>query len=99
MDQATIYTVLISLLTALGSSQAWSFYQHRSTIRAGQIEDKKKQANLYRDDLRDEVQSLRVRLHDAQEKIIELSRKLAAMTVRVEFLERDNLKLSEVQEA
>ena len=98
MDQATIYTVLISLVTAVGSTQAWAFYRHRSTLRAGQLADKQKQEHMYRDDLRVEVQALRVRLHDAHDKIIELTRKLAAMTVRVEFLERENNTLREVQE-
>ena len=56
-----------------------------------------KESNLYRDELRKEVSDLRQRLDSANLKIVELTKRLAEMAVRVEFLERENHTLRGVQ--
>ena len=85
-----VVTVLLSVIAAMTSTKAWSYYKTR---QQSAIADK----NLYRDDLRKEVGILRKALTEANEKITELAQKLAAMTVRVEFLENENTHLKSLQ--
>ena len=104
MDQTTILTVVGSVIAALTSTKAWDYYAKRAEKRDKEkiVEDKEK--NLYRDDLKDEVSKLREELKAAykekedqmvkfQEEITQLAQDLAAMRVRVEFLEKENQHL------
>mgnify|MGYP003130271126 CR=1 FL=1 len=95
MDEATLYTIVISLITALSSTRAWDFWKHRTSVAAAVKEKEQQDENLYRDDLREEVRTLRQRLTEAQDKITVLSKRLAEMTVRVEFLEKENNTLKQ----
>lgn len=90
MTSDQLVTVLISVVAALTSAKAWEFWKHRSI-------EKKADQNLYRDDLRKEVQTLREKLDEANLKLLQLAEKLSAMTVRVEFLETENLELKGAQ--
>ena len=80
----SIATILISVIAALTSAKAWDFWKHRL-----------KDNNLYRDDLRKEVTELRLKLAEANDMIMDLTRQVAEMTVRVEFLEKENVQLRE----
>ena len=106
MDETSILTIVSSVIAALGGTQAWEFYQKKSEQRRDAQMAEREDQNLYRDDLRKEVESLRKRIDELntekQEqmkgflvKINDLSQELAAMKVRVEFLERENANLRE----
>tara|TARA_R100001082_G_C4347480_1_gene152951 strand:- start:380 stop:673 length:294 start_codon:yes stop_codon:yes gene_type:complete len=95
MNEQMIVTVVVSVLAALTSTKAWDFYKHKIQLSAERQKLEQKQDHLYRDDLRKEVQYLRRALSVAQEKITELSQNLAEMTVRVEFLEKENDQLKQ----
>jgi|7_EtaG_2_1085326.scaffolds.fasta_scaffold00184_9 TolA-binding protein len=86
----SVVTVLLSVIAAMTSTRAWNYYKTRQRVA---LADK----NLYRDDLRKEVGTLRKALTEANEKITELAQKLAAMSVRVEFLENENTHLKSLQ--
>jgi hypothetical protein len=104
MDETSIFTVLASVVTTLGSSKAWEFYSKRTEDRRIEKEDKMNDQNLYRDDLRRKVKQLEKEMRDVNREketeilnlltqIKSLSTQLAAMGVRVEFLERENEQL------
>tara|TARA_R100001082_G_scaffold13721_1_gene7055 strand:+ start:140 stop:409 length:270 start_codon:yes stop_codon:yes gene_type:complete len=84
MTADQLVTILISVIAALSSAKAWEFWKHRSADN-----------NLYRDDLRKEVGVLREKLDEAHLKILQLTEKISAMAVRIEFLEAENLDLKQ----
>ena len=106
MDETSIFTVLASIVATLGSSKAWDYYNRQSETRLLQEKLEIEEKNLYRDDLRKEVDKLRTELKEVylnkesemklfQDTIRKLSEDLAEMKVRVEFLERENTNLKE----
>ena len=84
MDMNSIWTVLITAITVLGSTSAWKFYERK-------IELKKDEDNFIKQDCRD-----RIAKESSQEKekmretILLLTEKVAALTVKVEFLQKDS---------
>ena len=97
MTEENWITVLVTLVGALTSANAWQFWKQR-------VQAREDQENMYRDDLRSQVESLTVKLTELQEKresemaqmndkIRELSEELAAMRTTVDFLQRENNEL------
>ena len=104
MDETSIFTVLASVVTTLGSSKAWDYYSRRAEEKRIAQEEQMNDQNLYRDDLRRKVKQLEKEMRDVNREketeilnlltqIKSLSTQLAAMGVRVEFLERENEQL------
>lgn len=93
MDNANLYTVLITAVTVLGSASAWRFYEKRS-IRKEQSED------FIRNDCRDRISKLEALLSESSKEkdqmrntILVLTEKVSALTVKVEFLQKENSEL------
>ena len=97
MPIETIATIALSVIGALSSAKAWEFYKHRLALKSELQAQKQQDMNLHRDDLRKEVSDLRAKLEIANDKIVGLSKRLAEMVVRVEFLEAENHQLRGVQ--
>ena len=104
MDESQALTVISSIVAALGGTQAWEYYKRRAELKANNEMAKIEQKQLYRDELKLEVENLRQRLDEANAqkeeqmknflmRINALSEELAGMKVRVEFLERENANL------
>lgn len=98
MEQYT--TVIITLVSVLGSAGAWQFYQNRMKLKYQEKRDDKTDQNLYRDDLRERVAVLESRLEEErvekdkrQIEITSLQTTLAEYKVRLEFLEKENERL------
>jgi hypothetical protein len=90
----SIYTVLITAVTVLGSTSAWRFYEKRS-------EAKRNDDNFMRNDCRERVAKLeKLLLESSDEKdemrkiILELTAQVSELKVKVEFLtkERESLE-------
>jgi hypothetical protein len=93
MDSQSFYTVLITAVTVLGSASAWRFYEKRA-MRKERSED------YMKDECRERIAKLEVLLErssvekdDMRSKILELTREVAELRVKVEFLEDKNLEL------
>jgi len=104
MDETSLLTIVSSVIAALGGTQAWDYYKRRAEHKREDQMEEREEKNLYRDDLRREVEKLRLKLEEANKdkeeqmkkfllKINDLSQELAAMKVRVEFLEKENENL------
>ena len=72
----------------------------RSKAKEKTAEIERKEENLFRDDLRERVAILETKLeradqekHDLQREMIRLVEKIAALSVEVEFLRRENSEL------
>ena len=90
----SVYTVLITAVTVLGSASAWRFYEKR-------LEAKRNDENFMRDDCRDRIAKLeKLLLESSHEKdemrktILELTAQVSELRVKVEFLtkERETLE-------
>ena len=93
MGQESFWTVLITAITVLGSASAWRFYEKRASQR-------EKDDDFIRHDCRDRITKLEALLtSSSQEKdnmrvtILELTEKVAQLTVKVEFLQKENSEL------
>jgi septal ring factor EnvC (AmiA/AmiB activator) len=90
----SVYTVLITAVTVLGSASAWRFYEKK-------LEAKRNDENFMRDDCRDRIAKLeKLLLESSHEKdemrktILELTAQVSELRVKVEFLtkERETLE-------
>ena len=104
MEQDSIFTIALTLITALTSAKGWEYWQDRATDKKQEKKEELQETHLYRDDLRKEVQRLREELialyakrEEEMEKmhneISELREQLATFKTRVEFLEKENATL------
>lgn len=89
----SVYTVLITAVTVLGSASAWRFYEKK-------MEAKRNDENFMRDDCRDRIGKLEKLLAESSEEkdemrktILELTAQVSELKVKVEFLTADREKL------
>lgn len=101
-NNTTLFTVIVTLIGTLGSAQAWQFWSSRQKIKQEQSKAEINDKNLYRDDLRKEVERLRSemkRLYTDRDKlrddIADLRAELAEMKTLVTFLREENRTLKE----
>jgi hypothetical protein len=93
MQQESVWTVLITALTVLGSASAWRFYEKRA-LR------KEKDEDFVRLDCRDRIGKLEVLLQESSKEkqtmrltILKLTESVAQLAVKVEFLQKENNEL------
>jgi septal ring factor EnvC (AmiA/AmiB activator) len=100
IDQSAIGTVLVTVITVLGSASAWRFYEKRAMR-------KERDDEFIRHDCTDRIAKLEALLQEsAKEKdqmrttILNLTEKVAQLTVKVEFLQKENSELlNEIRKA
>jgi septal ring factor EnvC (AmiA/AmiB activator) len=88
-----IYTVLMTAITVLGSAAAFRFYEKKSMHR-------ERDEDFIRHDCKDRIAKLEALLvTSAREKdelrtmVLNLTKEVAALTVKVEYLTAENAKL------
>jgi len=93
MTNDSVWTVLITVITVLGSASAWRFYEKRAMR-------KEKDEEFIRHDCRDRIAKLEALLQessrekdDMRKTILVLTEKVSALTVKVEFLQKENSEL------
>jgi hypothetical protein len=87
MDQNTIYAVIVTTITVLGSTSAFKFYERR-------IISKEKSDNFMKDECRDRITKLEALLEKSdlakeqmRKEILELTKEVSELRVKVEFLQ------------
>ena len=87
MQTESVWTVLITAITVLGSASAWRFYEKRA-------DQKKDEDNFIKQDCRERISKLEaLLLRSSEEKdemrqtILSLTEQVAKLTVKVEYLE------------
>ena len=93
METTNMYTVLITIVSVLGGASAWRFYEKRA-------EKKEKDEDFIKKDCRDRISKLEALLAAASKEkddmrvmILDLTKQVAALSVKVEFLTRENEEL------
>lgn len=91
-----LYSVMITALTVLGGASAWRYYEKRSL-------HKERDEDFIRHDCKDRISKLEGLLQaagkekdDLRKMILDLTKQVAALTVKVEFLSKENEKLEKV---
>ncbi len=92
MDQNNVWAVLITLITTLGGTTAFRFYEKRAMR-------KERDEEFIRHDCKDRIAKLEMLLEtSAKEKdelrkmVLDLTREVAALRVKVEFFENNQTK-------
>jgi hypothetical protein len=87
MGQESIWTVLMTAVTVLGGTGAWRFYEKRA-------DRKEKDEEFIRHDCKDRIAKLEALLQEASKEkdemrqtILRLTEQVAALSVKVEFLQ------------
>ena len=93
MDNANIYSVLITAITILGGTGAWRYYEKRAM-------HKERDEDFIRHDCKDRISKLEALLEaSSKEKdelrtmVLNLTKEVAALSVKVEFLTKENEEL------
>jgi predicted RNase H-like nuclease (RuvC/YqgF family) len=88
-----VYSVLIAVITVLGSAAAFRFYEKRAL-------HKERDDEFIRHDCKDRISKLEALLFessrekdDLRNMVLNLTREVAALSVKVEFLTKENEEL------
>ena len=88
-----LYSVLITAITVLGGTGAWRYYEKRAL-------SKERDDDFIRHDCKDRISKLEGLLEAAgrekdelRQMILSLTKEVAALSVKVEFLTKENEKL------
>jgi hypothetical protein len=93
MEDNSIFTVLVTMVTVLGSASAWRYWEKRAL-------KKERDDDFVKNDCRDRILKLEALLEDSSREkdqmrdlILILTEKVAALSVKVEFLQKENTEL------
>jgi uncharacterized membrane protein YgaE (UPF0421/DUF939 family) len=103
VDVTQVLVVIVTTAgTVLGSSAAWRFWEIKLREKTKQAEIERKDEHTLRDDLRERLAVLESKLeksdqekNDMQKEVLRLVEKLAALSVEVEFLRKENADLKQ----
>lgn len=94
MTMDNLYTVIISIVTVLGSAGAFRYYEKRQM-------HKERDEDFIRHDCKDRIAKLEALLETSSKEkdelrnmVLSLTREVAALSVKVEFLTRENEELN-----
>jgi hypothetical protein len=93
MQSESVWTVLITVVTVLGSASAWRFYEKRAMR-------KERDDEFIRHDCKDRISKLEVLLENSSREkdemratILKLTEQVSALAVKVEYLQKENSEL------
>ena len=89
-----VYSVLITAITVLGGTGAWRYYEKRAL-------NKERDDEFIRHDCKDRISKLEALLEssskekdDLRNMVLALTKEVAALSVKVEFLTKENEELN-----
>ena len=89
-----VYSVLITAITVLGGTGAWRYYEKRAMA-------KERDDEFIRHDCKDRIAKLEALLESSSKEkdelrtmVLNLTKEVAALTVKVEFLTKENEELN-----
>lgn len=94
METESMWTVIMTAITVLGSTSAWRYYERRALKR-------ERDEEVIRKDCTDRISKLEVLLSESSKEkdemrktILRLTEQVAALAVKVEFLQKENSELT-----
>ena len=96
--------ILAVLVAGLTSANAWQYYQKKAQYKLDLQKEEKKEKMQYQNKLAEEVDELKKKLSniysqreaelkEMNKRILELSKEVASMKVKITFLEQENQAL------
>ena len=96
--------LLAILVAGLTSANAWQYYQKKAQLKIDFAKEEKKEKMQYQNNLAEEVDELKKKLsniydqreaelREMNERILDLSKEVASMMVKIVFLEQENQAL------
>tara|TARA_R110002020_G_scaffold12489_5_gene45824 strand:+ start:1180 stop:1497 length:318 start_codon:yes stop_codon:yes gene_type:complete len=96
--------LLAILVAGLTSANAWQYYQKKAQLKIDFAKEEKKEKMQYQNKLAEEVDELKKKLsniydqreaelREMNERILDLSKEVASMKVKIVFLEQENQAL------
>lgn len=93
MESANIWTVLVTVVTVLGSASAWRFFEKKAMR-------KERDEEFIRHDCKDRISKLEALLENSSKEkdemratILKLTEQVSALAVKVEYLQKENSEL------
>jgi len=96
MEAQSIYAVLITLITVLGSAGAWRFYERRAEAKQADDDFIREDCSKRIDKLEKLLERSSEEKDEMREKILELTKDLAELSIKVKYLEMENKRLLEL---
>jgi hypothetical protein len=99
MESANVWTVLVTIVTVLGSASAWRFFEKKAMR-------KERDEEFIRHDCKDRIIKLEALLENSSKEkdemratILKLTEQVAALAVKVEYLQKENSELYKTSKA
>jgi hypothetical protein len=99
MESANVWTVLVTIVTVLGSASAWRFFEKKAMR-------KERDEEFIRHDCKDRIVKLEALLENSSKEkdemratILKLTEQVAALAVKVEYLQKENSELYKTSKA
>lgn len=96
MEPQSIYAILITLITVLGSAGAWKFYTRKAEL-------KREDQDFIRDDFRDRIDKLELLLEqsakekdDLRQQVLDLTKQIAELSIKIKFVQEENRRLTDI---
>ncbi len=96
MEAQSIYAVLITLITVLGSAGAWRYYERRAEAKQADDDFIREDCSKRIDKLEKLLERSSEEKDEMRDKILELTRDLAELSIKVKYLEMENKRLLEL---
>lgn len=103
MDTQTLATVFITLITVLGSSAAWKYYEKKLSYKLQAKKIEEIEDTMHITDLRKRIEKLEKLLEEAKEEkddlrneIVKLTSETSAMKTELEYLLKENKLLRDL---
>tara|TARA_R100001594_G_scaffold14471_1_gene30769 strand:- start:16387 stop:16677 length:291 start_codon:yes stop_codon:yes gene_type:complete len=85
-----VATIIITLISVLFGAGGWKFYEFLIKSKREKEKAEKSEQTIYRDDLRLRVEKLEKEKDDCKDKLLDLTQKVAALTVELTFIRKEN---------
>ena len=89
-----VMTIILAVIASLSGTGAWNYYKLKLDARSKELQDQRKDGNLFRDDLRERIIKLETKVEECEnsredllKEMITVRESLAEFKTRVSFLE------------
>lgn len=93
INPESIYTVIVTLITVLGSTRAWRYYEKKILVRKTDNESIRRDYAKRIEKLEALLEKSSQEKDEMRDKILQLTKDLAELTIKVKFLEMENRRL------
>tara|TARA_R110000782_G_scaffold157406_4_gene249661 strand:+ start:1084 stop:1380 length:297 start_codon:yes stop_codon:yes gene_type:complete len=83
-------TIIITAISVIFGAGGWKFYEFLIRNKREQVKEEKSEQTIYRDDLISRVEKLENDKDNCTESLMDMRVSVASLTVKVEFLEKEN---------